>query len=123
MFANLANVTQGPAGNTGAKLRKSLAEQRKRLPLLGNDDDTANRQYTKTFALDRDRSRGQAHGLEYAEYFHYIGPDESEVDGSMSDVMPCRYSFGTQKEILQPELHLAVVDNSGTDAAEIRRSQ
>ncbi len=80
VFANLANVTQGPAGNTGAKLRQSLAQQRKRLPLLGSDDDTANRQYTKTFALERDRSRGQAHGLEYAEYFHYIGPDDSDVD-------------------------------------------
>ena len=57
-----------------------LAKQGKTLPLLGNDDDTANRQYTKHFALGRDRARGQAHGLEYAEYFHYIGPDESDVD-------------------------------------------
>jgi LmbE family N-acetylglucosaminyl deacetylase len=80
VFVNLANVTQGPAGNLGAELRKTLAQQRKRLPLLGNDDETANRQYTKTFALSRDRSRGQAHGLEFAEYFHYIGPDESDVD-------------------------------------------
>ena len=51
--------------NTGARLRRRLAEQGKRLPLLGNDDDTANRQYTKHFALARDRARGQAHGLEY----------------------------------------------------------
>ncbi len=78
--ANLANVTQGPAGNTGANLRRKLASQGRKLPLLGNDDDTANRQYTKYFALGRDRSRGQAHGLAYAEYFHYIGPDESEAD-------------------------------------------
>ncbi len=80
VYANMANVTQGPAGNLGAELRKRLAAQGRRLPLLGNDDDTANRQYTKTFALARDRARGQAHGLEYAEYFHYIPPDESEVD-------------------------------------------
>lgn len=80
VFANLANVTQGPAGNTGAKLRRSLAAQGKRLPLLGDNDETANRQYTKHFALARDRARGQAHGLQYAEYFHYIGPDEAEVD-------------------------------------------
>jgi hypothetical protein len=80
VFANIANVTQGPAGNTGAKLRRRLAEQGKRLELLGNDDDTANRQYTKHFALARDRSRGQAHGLQYAEYFHYVGPDESDVE-------------------------------------------
>jgi LmbE family N-acetylglucosaminyl deacetylase len=80
VFANLANVTQGPAGDTGARLRRRLADQGKRLPLLGNDDDTANRQYTRHFALARDRTRGQAHGLEYAEYFHYIGPDESDVE-------------------------------------------
>ena len=80
VWANLANVTQGPAGNTGANLRRKLASQGRRLPLLGNDDQTANLQYTKHFALARDRSRGQAHGLAYAEYFHYIGPDESDVD-------------------------------------------
>ena len=79
-YANLANVTQGPAGNLGARLRQRLAAQGKRLPLLGSDDDTANRQYTKHFALARDRARGEAHGLRYAEYFHYIGPDESDVE-------------------------------------------
>ena len=61
-------------------MRRRLAEQGKRLPLLGNDDDSENRQYTKHFALARDRARGQAHGLEFAEYFHYIGPDESDVE-------------------------------------------
>jgi LmbE family N-acetylglucosaminyl deacetylase len=80
VYANLANVTQGPAGNTGAKLRQRLAQEGKKLPLLGDDDETANRAYTKRFALSRDRVRGQKYGLEYAEYFHYIGPDESEVD-------------------------------------------
>ena len=80
VWVNLANVTQGPAGNTGAALRKSLAARGLKLPLLGNDDETSNRAYTKQFALARDRSRAQAHGLEYAEYFHYVGPDESDVD-------------------------------------------
>lgn len=80
VYANMANVTQGPAGSLGASLRKSLAAQGKRLPILGNDDDSANRAYTKQFALARDRTRGQAHGLEYAEYFHYIGPDQSDVE-------------------------------------------
>jgi LmbE family N-acetylglucosaminyl deacetylase len=80
VYVNMANVTQGPSGNTGARLRQRLAQQGKKLPLLGENDDTANRQYTKHFALGRDRSRGQAHGLQYAEYFHYIGPDESDVD-------------------------------------------
>jgi LmbE family N-acetylglucosaminyl deacetylase len=80
VLANVANVTQGPAGDIGARLRRRLAEQGKRLPLLGDSDDSANRNYTKHFALARDRARGQAHGLEYAEYFHYIGPDQSDVE-------------------------------------------
>jgi len=80
IYANMANVTQGPAGNTGAQLRRKLAAEGRKLPLLGEDDETANRQYTKEFALAYDRIRGQAHGLEYAEYFHYIPPDESDVE-------------------------------------------
>jgi LmbE family N-acetylglucosaminyl deacetylase len=84
VWANLANVTQGPAGNNGSALRQRLAEKKLKLPLLGDDDETANRQYTRQFALARDRTRGQAHGLEYAEYFHYIPPDESDVEGYVS---------------------------------------
>jgi LmbE family N-acetylglucosaminyl deacetylase len=79
VHVNLANVTQGPAGNTGSVLRKQLASQGKKLELLGNDDETANRQYTKYFALGRDRVRGQVHGLQFAEVFHYIGPDEPDI--------------------------------------------
>jgi hypothetical protein len=44
---NLANVTQGPAGENGAALRKRLAEQKLKLPILGDDDATANRQYIR----------------------------------------------------------------------------
>ena len=80
VWANVANVTQGPAGKTGERLRRKLAAQGKRLPLLGNDADTANRQYTKYFALSRDRARGAAHNLQWAEDFHYIGPVGSEWD-------------------------------------------
>jgi len=80
VHANLANVTQGPAGNQGAQLRAKLAAQGKRLPLLGSDDETANRQYTKYFALSRDRTRAKAHGLRYAELFHYVSRDESPVE-------------------------------------------
>jgi LmbE family N-acetylglucosaminyl deacetylase len=80
VYACMANVTQGPAGDTGARLRRKLAAEGRKLPLLGDSDETANRQYTKEFALARDRIRGQAHGLEYAEYFHYIPPEESDVE-------------------------------------------
>jgi LmbE family N-acetylglucosaminyl deacetylase len=82
--ANVANVTQGPAGNNGAALRKRLAAQGKKLPLLGETDESANRAYTKQFALDIDRIRGRQYGLEYAELFHYIPADESSVDDYVS---------------------------------------
>jgi LmbE family N-acetylglucosaminyl deacetylase len=78
--ANLANVTQGPAGETGAALRKRLAEQKLKLPILGNDDATANRQYTKQIVLREDSELGRRYGLAYAEPFHYIGPKPSMLD-------------------------------------------
>lgn len=81
---NLANVTQGPAGENGARLRAQLASQKRRLPILGNDDATANREYIKHIVLDLDSDRlrgvpsdkalGRRYGLEWAEAFHYIGP-------------------------------------------------
>jgi hypothetical protein len=80
VWVNLANVRQGPSGNTGEQLRKRLAAQGNRLPLLGEDAATANRQHTKYFALGRDRARGESHNLQWAEYFHYIGPEGSAWD-------------------------------------------
>ena len=86
---NLANVTQGPAGNQGARLRRRLADEGRRLPILGGDDDTANRAYTKYIALRRDRLRGMAHGLEYAELFHYSPADDSyEEDYVRENAVP-----------------------------------
>ncbi|MCW5980006.1 MAG: PIG-L family deacetylase [Bryobacteraceae bacterium] len=80
VHANLANVTQGPAGNNGARFRRRLADQGKKLPLLGDSDDAANRAYTRQFALDRDRIRGLKYGLAYAEVFHYIPPDDEPAE-------------------------------------------
>ncbi len=93
--ANLANKTQGAAGENGARLRARLAAQKLRLPILGNDDDIANRQYIKNFFLDydskflrgvpSDRETGRKYGLEWAEAFHYIGPPESRLDRYISE--------------------------------------
>ncbi len=77
---NLANRAQGPAGETGARLRRSLAEKGLRLPLLGDDDQTANRRYIKEFVLGMNREIGRRYGLEYAEAYHYIGPAAPAVD-------------------------------------------
>ena len=76
----LVNQTQGPAGTKGAELRASLAEKGLKLPLLGNDDRTANREYIRQFILVRDAEAGREFNLKYAERFHYVGPpDTSDV--------------------------------------------
>jgi LmbE family N-acetylglucosaminyl deacetylase len=77
---NILNVTQGPAGESGAALRASLARRNLRLPLLGNDDATANRAYVKQIVLEHDALLGKKHGVQYAEGFHYIGPQPSRID-------------------------------------------
>ena len=75
--ANRANVAKGPAGTNGSRLRAELAKRNLRLPLLGDDDATADRNYIKEFVLARNRELGRQYGVEYAEAFHYIGPGSS----------------------------------------------
>ena len=71
--ANRANRAKGPAGNHGSRLRAELARTGQRLPLLGDDDVAADRNYIREFILDRRRALGQRHGVQYAEAFHHIG--------------------------------------------------
>ena len=75
--ANRANRAKGPAGHHGSQLRAELAKKNLRLPLLGDDDATADRNYIKEFLLERNRELGRKYGVEYAEAFHYIGPSVS----------------------------------------------
>ena len=77
---NILNSAQGPAGQQGAQLRRRLTAQGLRLPLLGNDDETANREYTRQFVLDRDAETGKKFGLAYGEAYHYIGPAPAKVE-------------------------------------------
>ena len=77
---NLENKAQGPAGETGQRLRARLDAQGQRLPLLGADDTSANRNYIREFVLQQDKINGQRHGLTYAEQFHYIGPSQNRVE-------------------------------------------
>ena len=83
--ANLVNKAQGPAGETGARLRASLAAEGRRLPILGDDDTTSNREYTKQLVLRSDRELGRKYGVEYAEQFHYIGPPEDPIGKYIHD--------------------------------------
>src|SRR5262249_17118730 len=77
--ANRANQAKGPGGRHGSQLRAELAKKNQRLPLLGDDDATADRNYIKEFLLARNRELGRKHGVEYAEAFHYIGPATSRL--------------------------------------------
>jgi LmbE family N-acetylglucosaminyl deacetylase len=72
--ANLANLNFGPAGNSGSRLRQRLAEEGRRLPLLGNTDSEADFNYIKELLMEDWRALGKEFGLEYAEAYHYIGP-------------------------------------------------
>jgi LmbE family N-acetylglucosaminyl deacetylase len=88
--ANLANKNQGLGTGAGVQLRNRLAEKGTKVPLLGNDDYTANFNYVKEFALDldsenlrgipSDRKMGEKYGLAWAECFHYIGTGSSRID-------------------------------------------
>jgi LmbE family N-acetylglucosaminyl deacetylase len=84
--ANLANVTQGPAGRAGERLRAELGGRRLKLPVLGEDDATANREYVKEFVLRANRELGRRHGLEYAEAFHYVGPNALGIGYSREEL-------------------------------------
>ena len=77
--ANLTNKAQGPAGESGSRLRADAAARHLRLPLLGNDDNTANREYIREFVLKPNRDVGAKYGVQYAEEFHYIGPEVDAV--------------------------------------------
>jgi LmbE family N-acetylglucosaminyl deacetylase len=70
-------------GNLGSQLRARLTGEGKRLPLLGNDDHTADREYIRHFLLDEYREFGRPHNLQYAERFYYVDdrpPAHSKVE-------------------------------------------
>lgn len=61
-------------GNAGSLLRARLAKEGRRLPLLGDDDRTADRAYVRQFLLAEFRAYAQGHDFEFAERFQYSGP-------------------------------------------------
>src|SRR5215469_6465098 len=66
---NWANVAKGPGGHLGSRLRAELAAKGEKLPLLGDDDRTADRNYIREFVLAGNRELGKKYGFEYAEAF------------------------------------------------------
>lgn len=77
--ANRANRAKGPAGHLGSRLRAALAKKNQRLPVLGDDDVSADRNYIK-IQLNYNRLLGKQYGVEYAEAFHYIGAYPARID-------------------------------------------
>ena len=70
-------------GNLGSQLRAQLTRQGKRLPILGNDDRTADLEYIRHFLLDPYRDFAKPHNLQYAERFYYVDnrpPARTKVD-------------------------------------------
>jgi len=64
-------------GNAGSLLRARLSKEGRRLPLLGGDDQTADRAYVRQFLLEEFRAYSRGHDFEYAERFEY---SESALD-------------------------------------------
>jgi len=61
-------------------LNASLADRNLRLPGLSGDQTAAIHEFTNVALENRDRVLGRKYGVDYAEEFHYIGPDKSLDD-------------------------------------------
>jgi len=69
-------------------LNDALAERKLQVPALSGENRSAVEEYIKIAFVARDRQVGQRHGLEYAEEFHYIGPDHSLDDYILKNAKP-----------------------------------
>jgi LmbE family N-acetylglucosaminyl deacetylase len=61
-------------------LRDGLAERGLRVPALSGDAKAATQEFIQAAFVARDHGTGGKYGLEYAEEFHYIGPDPALDD-------------------------------------------
>jgi LmbE family N-acetylglucosaminyl deacetylase len=57
---------------SGSRLRAALAHEGKRLPILGDSDQRADREYVRHFLLREHQALGERYGLKFAEAFHYL---------------------------------------------------
>ena len=76
--------TQG-GGSSGSLLRKKLVGEGRRLPILGNDDKTADREYVRQFLVAPSKQLGVKYGLQYAEKFYYIDRRKHEVETGVEE--------------------------------------
>jgi len=64
-------------GHMVQDLNASLTARNQRLPAFTGDGEKAIAEYAKAVFEERDGAIGRKYGLQYAEEFHYIGPDTS----------------------------------------------
>jgi hypothetical protein len=69
-------------------LNDALAERKLRVPALSGENTSAVDEYINVAFTARDRAVGARNGLEYAEEFHYIGPDHSLDDYILKNAKP-----------------------------------
>jgi LmbE family N-acetylglucosaminyl deacetylase len=69
-------------------LNDALAERKLRVPALSGENSSAVDEYINVAFTARDRAVGARNGLEYAEEFHYIGPDHSLDDYILKNAKP-----------------------------------
>ncbi len=58
-------------------LNASLVEKNLRIPVFSGDETAAIHEFTRLRTENWDRVVGRKYGMDYAEEFHYIGPDKS----------------------------------------------
>lgn len=69
-------------------LNASLADRKLHVPALSAADSDSINEFTKVVLEASDRATGQRFGLNYAEAFHYIGPDRSLDDYVARQAVP-----------------------------------
>ena len=69
-------------------LNASLIERKLRLPELNGSDSAAIEEYTKVALETSDRRTARRFGLDYAEAFHYIGPDLAMQEYVLAHAVP-----------------------------------
>jgi LmbE family N-acetylglucosaminyl deacetylase len=69
-------------------LNASLVERKLRVPALSSADSGAIQEYTRVVLESNDRATGRRFGLDYAETFHYIGPDRSMDEYIAREAVP-----------------------------------
>jgi len=69
-------------------LNDSLAARKLRIPALTGDSLSATEEFIQNSFQARDRHAGARYGVEYAEEFHYIAPDQALDDYIAKNAVP-----------------------------------